>query len=56
MATNIYREWTQRRYASRHSNINLKEGEIQEDRGNDGGTNFTLRVKEKAQLLKLQIS
>jgi hypothetical protein len=56
MAANTYREWTQRCNPSRHCSINLKEGEIQDDGRNDGGANFTLRVKEQAQLLTLQNS
>ena len=41
-------------YQNKHYNINQKDEGTWEDRGIDGGTNFTLRIKEKETRLKLQ--
>jgi hypothetical protein len=43
-----HRECTKTGYHNRYCSINLKAGEISNDRVNDGGTNFTFRVEEQA--------
>ena len=49
----MYRGWTQTDYQNKHYNINQKDEETQDDRGRDGGTNFTLRIKEEETRLTL---
>ena len=50
----MYRGWTQTDYQNKHYNINQKDDETLDDRGRDGGTNFTLRIKEQETRLTLQ--
>ena len=53
MATNTYRGWTQIEYQNKHYNINQKDEGTYDDRGRDGETNFTLRIKEQETRLTL---
>ena len=50
----MYRGWTQTDYQNKHYNINQNDGETQDDRGRDGGTNFILRIKEQETRLTFQ--
>ena len=43
----MYRGWTQTDFQNKHYNINQKDEGTQDDRGRDGGTNFSLRIKEQ---------
>ena len=45
---NMYRGWGQTDYQSRHCAIDHKDEGTQDDRGRDGLTEFTLRIKEQA--------
>ena len=52
---NMYRGWTQTDYQNKHYNINQKDKGTQDDQGRDGGTNFTLRIKEQETRLTLHV-
>jgi hypothetical protein len=49
----MYRGWTQTEYQNKHYNINQKYEGTLDDRGRDGGANFTLRNKEQETCLTL---
>jgi len=51
---NTYRGWTQTDYQNKHYNINQKDEGTKDDRGRNGGTNSTLRIKEQETRLTLQ--
>jgi hypothetical protein len=44
----MYRGWTQTDYQSGHCAIDQKDEGNKDDRGRDGLTKFTLRIKEQA--------
>ena len=44
----MYRGWGQTDYQSRHCAIDQKDEGTEDDRGRDGLTKFTLRIKEQA--------
>jgi len=50
------RERTETGCRGRQCSMNLEGGGMQEDQGNNGGTNVTLRVKEQTLNLTLQSS
>jgi hypothetical protein len=50
---NTYRGWTQIDYQNRYCIIDQKDERTWDDRGGDGRTNFTLRIKEQATRLTL---
>jgi hypothetical protein len=43
----MYRGWAQTDYQSRHCSIDQKDEGTWDDRGRDGLTKFTLRIKEQ---------
>jgi hypothetical protein len=47
----MYSGWTQTDYQSRHCAIDQKDERTWDDRGRDGLTKFTLRIKEQATCL-----
>ena len=49
----MYRGWTQTDYQNKQYNINQKDDGTWDDRGRDGGTNFTSRIKEQQTRLTL---
>jgi len=50
----MYRGWTQTDYQNKHYNINQKDEGTLDDREQDGGTNFILRIKGQETRLTLQ--
>jgi hypothetical protein len=49
----MYRGWTQIEYQNSHCIIDQRDKGTWDDRGGDGRTNFTLRIKERATRLTL---
>ena len=49
----MYSGWGQTDYQSRHCTIDQKDEGTLDDRGRDGLTKFTLRIKEQATCLTL---
>ena len=50
---NTYRGWTEIEYQNKRYNINRKDERTYDDRGEDGGTNFILRIREQETRLTL---
>jgi hypothetical protein len=51
----MYRGWTQIDCQNRHCIVDRKDKGTWDDRGRDGRTNFTLRIKEQETRLTLHV-